>query len=339
MKKTRCQKLMNQVLCTIFLLFTSCDIPSFSKTSFELVNSENSEEKQWQVGLTDSFRKHHKTAQGVHSKKMRETHPIIVQDLLNMTFIRSNGEKLRFSMDEKVYSTLAHSSHPPLTLYLILKSSDFKLDNDSTVLKLKDYNLVLENAIGGIKELDYLTEIQKERNLMIFNLSQQFIQKILSNKASSKDEFLMFSKSVRKPLEDNLYDGAKVQLTQFYDKLKNWKFQFPDENWDDLRVVIMGFHQSRELYVLKLLFQCLLGEPEIEKRVVFAEFQFSILGDKTEEAQDFALKLLEKVDFDKEVSYFLFGDQTLLQKDVMGPAAVKILRKWNFREWFLEELA
>ena len=134
-------------------------------------------------------------------------------------------------------------------------------------------------------------------------------------------------------VEGNLYDGAKEQLDQFKAQMEKWKTEYPNENWEDLRVVVMGFHQARDLYALKLFFQWLLKEPDFEKKVVFAEYQFSIFGDQKEKAEELALLLLTKVDFEKEPSLFLLGNETQLQKDVMGPAAQKILKAWGQSDW------
>ena len=108
-----------------------------------------------------------------------------------------------------------------------------------------------------------------------------------------------------------------------------WKTTYPKEDWSELRVAVIGFHQPRESYALKLFFQWLLEEPEVEKRVVYAEYQFSIFGKNKEQAENLAIELLSKVDFEKEASLFLLGDETLLQKDVMGPSTEEILKKWG----------
>ena len=344
MRKTKIQKLINQTVWIFFfsyLVFTSCDVANFTLKEDEIINNkelktseEKTQQKSWQDDLKHSFIKNYKTIKDCHEKKMQESYPVITQAPLNMTLIRSNGEKSRFEMDKKTYLTLTHTSHPPLTIYSILSLSNFTLKHDSTILNLNNYNTILDNAINGIQEVDYMSYDQKRRISSIFSLSKLYIQKVLLNKKTTKKEFQEFYATVIGLLSDNLHDGAMEQLTQFYEKLESWKREYPNENWDELRVVVMGHHQPRELHTLKLFFQWLLNEPEFEKKVVYAEFQFSIFGKNSEKAENLALRLLATVDLDQEVSYCLSGDETLLEKDVMGPSTVKILKNWGHTKWF-----
>ncbi len=341
MKKHQPQKLISRAaLMVLFavLLLSSCKIskPAINETRSEISRSE-AEAHDWENALKYAFRQHYKDVKNNHAKRMHAAYPVITQDLLNMTLIRSNGDRVRFKMDKKAYFTFAHTSHTPLAIYSILYPVNFNVDNDSTLLTLNNYKSLVANAIEGIKKVNHINEGQKDRILSLLKTSNQYLQKIISDKKTSKEEFHAFTKSVRKHIEANLYDGAMEQLTQFHEKLHHWKSAYPNENWDELRVVVMGFHQPRDLYALKLFFQWLLDEPETERRVVYAEFQFSMFGKNRGKAEDLALKLLATVDLDKEASLFLLGEKTLLQKDVMGPATVKILESWGPTKWFSGE--
>ncbi len=336
MKKYHLQKSIPQLsLIIILIVLSSCKISKPAVKDLKPIASQISVEDDWQNALKSSFRHHYKIVVNRHAKKMHANYPVITQDLLNMTLIRSNEEKVRFKMDKKAYFTFAHTSHTPLAIYSILYPSNFNVNNDSTLLKLNEYSLLIKNAEQGIKDVKHINENQKQRILSLLTKSNQYVQKIISDKKTSKEEFHDFAKSVRKLVEVNLNDGAKEQLTQFLKQLEEWKFSYPDENWDELRVVVLGFHQPRDLYALKIFFQWLLKEPSVERRVVYAEFQFSIFGNNQEKAEEHALVLLTKVDLEKEASLFLLGEETLLQKDVMGPAAAKILEEWGESKWFL----
>lgn len=333
------QILQSWILVMVFSAFIGCKVVPKPIVVKEVKPTlpEVNVEQDWQQALKTSFRNHYKIVANNHSKKMHANYPVITQDFLNMTLIKSDGEKIRFKMEKKPYFTFAHTSHPPLTVYSILHSSDFEVDNDSTLLKLSNYSRILDDAEKGIGKVEHINVKQKQRILSLLTQSNNYVQKVISNKETSREEYHDFAKSVRPLVEDNLYDGAMEQLTQFHKQLENWRIEFPDENWKELRVAMLGFHQPRDLYALKLYFQWLLNEPDIEKRVVYAEFQFPVFGKNREKAEERALELLTKVDLEKEASFFLLGEETLLQKDVMGPAAEKILEEWGESEWFLNE--
>lgn len=299
-----------------------------SKPETRVANTQ----QDWQTALKTSFREQYNKAVDSHAVRMHREYPVITQDLLNMTLILSNGEKVPYKMDKKAYFTLAHTTHPVLTIYSILYQSDFK-PTESTMLALEDYILKLVKAQEGIKQVTHLNEKQKDRIRTLLATSEVYVQHLLDTKETHKKGFTLYSSGVRRMVEGNLYDGAKEQLDQFKAQMEKWKTEYPNENWEDLRVVVMGFHQARDLYALKLFFQWLLKEPDFEKKVVFAEYQFSIFGDQKEKAEELALLLLTKVDFEKEPSLFLLGNETQLQKDVMGPAAQKILKAWGQSDW------
>src|SRR5215213_9646492 len=75
--------------------------------------------------LKEAFRSAYDEAITNHGTKLSANFPVITQDLLNMTLIRPNGTKLRYSMDKRIYFLMAHSSHPPLTIYSILSRDGF----------------------------------------------------------------------------------------------------------------------------------------------------------------------------------------------------------------------
>ena len=169
----------------------------------------------------------------------------------------------------------------------------------------------------------------KTRILFVLTSASMYMQSVIQSGKTSIDDFERFAVPLRRAIDENLYVGAKEQLVQFKEQVSKWRMEFPQEKWNQLRVVILSFHQEREKYALSLFFKWLLHEPNYEKRVVYAEFQSSISGAEREKAEKLALVLLTKVDFDLEASARVFGDPRTLQVDVMGPAAVKIISGWG----------
>ena len=286
----------------------------------------------WENALKASFRKEYQAVTQAHAKNMHASYPVITQDLLNMTLIRSNGEKIRFRMDRKAYMTFAHATHPPLTIYSMLYQEDFEL-KDSTLQKLQAYRELLAAGKKGVWQTSHINAEQQQRIHDLLSRSDEFLQRIVNDQQTSKAQYHAYAKSIRPLLAANLYDGAMEQLTQFRVQLEEWKQAYPEENWDELRVVILGFHQPRDLYVTKTFFQWLLEESGFEKQVVYAEFQGRITGKYRENAEHQALELLTKIDLEKEASLFLLGNENQLQQDVMGPAAVEIMKAWGRSTW------
>jgi len=333
-KPNVCQIVKRCALFLILLSVVGCGTAQLPNNTSNRPVTQSQTENNWQDELKTSFRTNYGLAVKNHAVVMQEKYPVIVQDLLNMTLIRSNGDEVRFNMKKDIYFTLAHTTHSPLTIYSILSTSNFEIENNPIPLdKLETYLVVVENAIVGIGNTTHLTQPQKTRIHTMLTITQRYISIVLQNRNTTKSQFQTYARQVLPFIKLNLEDGAREQLNQFYAQMYQWKRMFPEENWADLRVVVMGFHQARDLYALKLFYQWLLKEPEFEVKVVYAEYQFSIFGNNSVEAKRLALELLTKVDLDKEPSLFIFGNETQLQKDVMGPAAQEILKGWGTSNW------
>ena len=280
------------------------------------------------IQLRNAFRTIYADTISDHRRAMTHQAPVITQDLLNMTLHRENGERVRFEMDKRRYFFNAHTSHPPIALYAIMADGGFGALNDEQVAELSDYETVLSRAIEYVEGLD-TSYGDKEGPLIILRNTREAITAALADRSMTQSVYVAYVRSIRDAIRANLYVGAREQLEQFMRQVHAWKLKYPEENWDELRVVVLGFHQPRDEYALKLLFQWLLNEPDYEQRVVYAEFQNGFSGRALPEAEELALVLLTKVDFELEAARLIFDDQTYLQRDVMGPAAIKILQEWE----------
>lgn len=282
--------------------------------------------------LKEAFRTAYDEAIANHGTKLSANYPVITQDLLNMTLIRPNGNKLRYSMDKRMYFLMAHSSHPPLTIYSILSKDGFGTLSNDTVTALENYQQKIGAAEAEIKSSN-LNQVVRNRILRILEFSRKYLAVTIRDKSASRIGFIKYANQIRPALEANLNRGALEQLKQFKAQVEKWRTEFPSDNWRELKVVVMGFHQAREMYALDSFFRWLLREPTYEKRVVYAEFPDSISGPNRERAEQLALLLLTKVDFDLGASSLIFGHPDVLEKDVMGPAAARILRSWGSSPW------
>lgn len=282
--------------------------------------------------LRQAFRASYGNAVTQHQVQMRAAYPIVTQDFLQMTLHLSGGRAEKFALDQRIYSLMAHTSHPPLTVYSILAAYQFALLPDSAKKALADFHTTLLQAALSVDTMD-LDPATKERVIKVLSATTVYVGEILQEGESTEKEFAAFMLPLRPLIKANLYLGAKEQLDQFQAQMLLWKETFPHENWADLRVVVLGFHQARDLYALRLFFQWLLREPGYQNHVVYAEFQHSPFGKGRTAADSLAMILLTKVDFDHGAAAQMFGDSTFLQKDVMGPAAVTILQGWGESDW------
>lgn len=333
LKRRIAQRLITNLLCGMLVLVAVALDPQqiFQSTSDAQTPSSQTTNSALEE-LRKTFRSSYNDAIAFHDTHVLHSYPVITQDLLNMTLIRSNGQTERFSMDRKMYSLMANTSHPVLTIYSILSKDDFSTLSKQTKEDLEGYLIKLSNAKDEVNNLS-IEPKTKARILFVLTASAEYVQSVIRFGKTSLDDFEKYAASLRRSINENLYVGAKEQLDQFKAQVNKWRREFPEEKWNGLRVVVLSFHQGREDYALYLFFRWLLREPAYEKRVVYAEFQGSISGTEREKSEKLALVLLNKVDFDLGASTRIFGNPRTLEVDVMGPASVKILKSWGKSEW------
>ena len=282
--------------------------------------------------LKSKFRQIYKSSTQNHFETVIKKSPYITQDLLNMTLYLPDGSSVRYQMEKERYFLMAHSTHPAFALYAMLSLADFGTLSDGNKAYLKDYQSTIDAAILYIEDGPY-SEDDKARAVEVLRASSRFITQLLNDGGASREQYETFVTPIKETINQNLYVGASEQLTQFRAQMEKWRAVYPNEDWSNLRVVLLGFHNPRADYALKLFFEWLLDEPDYEKRVVYAEYQFGFFGDKKQEGLNLAIELLTKVDFEMAPGQAIFNDPTYLQHDVMGPAAIGILKNWGPSSW------
>jgi len=282
--------------------------------------------------LDDAFVDAYNAAAKAHLAEMREEGPIILNDFLDMTLYRMDGSTTTFQMDAANYLLMARTAHPALALFSLVREGGLGPLSASERTAVREYVAKLSSAyaeiLGGGGD-----QVVTKRALTLIQKSQEVAESALVSGTFSEDAFRSYASEVRPLIEANLELGAREQLEQFRAALDSWRSTFPNERWDRLRVVVLGFHQARELYATKLLFRWLLREPVLERRVVYAEVLIPPFGAQRDESHRLALELLSKVDLDREAADLILGDSTALQRDVMGPATEKILESWGASSW------
>jgi len=258
--------------------------------------------------------------------------PVVVNDFLNLTLYRCAHDPEPFKMDTARYFLMARTAHVPLAIYSVLARQGFGQLTPETIGALLEYAALLPAARTEI-DGKVPDEPTRSRLRRLLTDSESYLQRVLQARTADKDHFQAYADAMRPLVQANLRIGAEEQLRQFHQQMNTWRAEHPQERWDDVRVVIMGFHQARDQYVTAQYFRWLLREAAGQDHVVYAEYQFSPFGGRSAEAKGLALELLAKVDVDHRAAATILGDRSALERDVMGPAATEILRGWGRSDW------
>jgi len=191
--------------------------------------------------LDNAFVDAYNAAAKAHLAEMREEGPIILNDFLNMTLYRMDGSTTTFQMDKATYFLMAQTAHPALALFSLVREGGLGPLSASERTAVREYVAKLSSAydeiLGGGGD-----QAVTKRALTLIQKSQEVAEGALVSGTFSEDAFRSYASEVRPLIEANLELGAREQLEQFRAALDSWRSAFPNERWDRLRVVVLGFH-------------------------------------------------------------------------------------------------
>jgi len=285
--------------------------------------------------LQTMFRQYHSNAVNERLAYIKQHYPVITQDLLSMSLhLPGLNEGIKFKMNPDKVMAMATISHPPLSLFDLISTDGFNVAlSDDTRFKLSQYQETLNKAQEVYLTNNKLNALEKQYMTHIFNHTNVYIEATLKENTAEITAYKNYINTIKPAIRGALYVAAYDQLTQFKNKIFQWRNEYPELDWSELRVAILGFHQPRNDYLPSQFFQKLLHEPDYEKHVVYVEFQGSIYPTKETKAIDSAFLLLANIDYDQSVANQILNDPKALEYDVMGPAAKNILKNWELN-WF-----
>lgn len=310
------------------VMLASCGLHEVQKPADSAPTGAPASSEERDPDLRVLFRQSYDEAIDHHKESSILSGPLIIQDLLGMTLIRPSGERIRFEMDKTVYFTLAHNTHPPYGIYSIIALEGFGPLSAYQLKRLSEYGKGIDHSLSRIATFK-VDANARERLRVILESSRDYIDELTTRGIATRQTFETFVAPLRPLFHANFHLAALEQLRQFRAQMEVYKGQMPEENWADLHVVVMGFHQPRNLWTLKQFFQWLITEPDYEHRVVYAEFQVPFFGENRDRAEQLAIELATKVDFDLGAADVFLNDHTALGADILGPYATDILKTWG----------
>ena len=154
------------------------------------------------------------------------------------------------------------------------------------------------------------------RQKRIVAASLAFLDDVARRRRFERSGLLEFTRNMAPLVMENVTDATRAQLDATHARVSAWRRDLSPEEWNQLRVVIIGPHMPRQDLVVTQYFLRLLHEPAEGRRVVYAESLW-------EEPQ--ALDLLGTHLLDGSVGEAFFGDYMRMHRDLLGDAAGQYL--------------
>jgi hypothetical protein len=240
--------------------------------------------------------------------------PVILVEGDNLV-LRYGISRTEVRFTPEAYHTLKSVTHVPLGIYALLAfAADGPLDA-ARVYDLKQFRAAIAGMAQGLQP-GKLTSAQRERQLQLLGQCEAFFNGVIKEPRQERANLEAFLKEVRPLVDANTEDAARIQLDGLHKQVGLWREKLTEEEWNRLRVVVMGSQLPRKDNLAVQYFARLLGEEGEGKRIVYAEALFD---------EGKALDLLGTRLLDTRIGDAFFADPLRMHRDLLGDAARKYL--------------
>lgn len=250
----------------------------------------------------------------VRADAVAVTRPIIVFDGEKFTLIR--GEQREPSRPvPPTYHRLKAVAHFPFMIFLEFHGGKAER-SEADVARWQSW-LALAAAAASPEANAGLTAQQQATQLEILKLGRSFLTAAIKNRTATRDAVQEFCRTASPLLERHLAWAAEIELDHYRGQLAAWRKELTEDEWRQLRVVVMGSQMPRRNHRVVQLAAAMLGVSGEGEWIVYAEAIY-------EESR--ALSLLGTHIIDGAAGEAFFGDRARLSQDLLAPAAAEYVR-------------
>src|SRR5690606_30045488 len=136
-------------------------------------------------------------------------------------------------------------AHLPVTAFLMLDGATDRPLDSQRIHQLRCWReklKVLECQLPCIG----LTGEAADRQRQLLTASLGFVNDVVSKGRCSHEELLLFARTQTPLIEQNLAAAAAGQIDGLHAQMRSWRSELSKEEWDTLRVGILGAVLARE---------------------------------------------------------------------------------------------
>jgi hypothetical protein len=259
--------------------------------------------------INDSF---HATYDQARSAAKQEGPVFVV--LADELIVFDSQRRQAFSFAPPAFHVIKSVAHAPVALYAMFARSTSRTE-------LAEARRRVVTALEGTALSTAETSHARADMELILRACRDFIDGTIGEGASPQ-RLDAFAASTGAALLRLAHDATRLQLQALHDHTERALHALSASQREQLHVVIAGDHQARVRSLAMQYFRKRFAEPAgAETRVTYAE------GVNDERA---ALDLVGTQRLDRSIARAFFGEETRLQRDILGDAAEALLRSFAF---------
>jgi hypothetical protein len=241
--------------------------------------------------------------------------PVIVVDGEKLVLLRGK-DRQEAEVDLTKYHHLKALAHVPLTVFLLLGDTGEGAIPEENLAELRRLRELIPAAQETLAQRGFIPE-QVERQKKLLAESLAVVDDALKGQRYAEKERIDFARKMAPLLLANIADAARVQIDAYHARTSEWRRKLTAEEWEKLRVIVLGSQMPRKENLAVQYFARLLGEAGEGRRIVYAEGLFD---------EKRALNLLGTHLLDRQIATAFFNDPVRMNRDLLGDAAAEYLR-------------
>jgi hypothetical protein len=209
------------------------------------------------------------------------------------------------------YHLLKTIAHVPATLFLLFKGQPLKPVSSEFLASLSDFKRQLSEGWTELNKKQLLSE-GKVHSQLILERSIQWINEVLRTSNFDPKILTHLIQTLEPSISVLISHSITTQIEALDHVVSEWKRLLAHEEWNKLRVVVLGVPQANRENLLVQYFQRLLNVKDDRARIVYGENLSTEAG---------ALRLLGTVLLDRGMSEMFFHKSRAYEQDILGDGA------------------
>ena len=252
-------------------------------------------------------------------ERQKEIALIVVHNDDLMLYRHDRAMERFTGLQPPLYDKMKTMGHMPLGVYCLVHDLAGRPLPEARLDQLTDYRAAIEAAKPALDTTEQAKAGILPKPSPVYEKVTAFLDEVIAAKAVSSDALADFAQSVGPDIEPLLAAAAHAQLDAadaVMQQIRQTKLS--DEEWANLRVLVLGPYMARQGHLFLQYFGKLLDTPpQGDRRVVYYD------GDDFGEAFD----RLGTIMLDSEASHAIFEDRNRLHRDVLADATTQYLKR------------
>lgn len=262
----------------------------------------------------------------------KQTALIVVNGDHMVLFHRGGDPEVITGLRPFIYTKLKTLGHVPLAIYCrLMPEAGRPALSQETLGTLADYRRRLGDSAALLDTQEYVERGDLPRPVTVYERALAFLDMVLTDAQVSEAKLDAFAGSMAADVQLMFAAAARAQVDAVHERILELRRSvLSDQEWRDLRVVVMGPHMAHKDELFLQYFSRVLHTPKYtDKRLVYFEG----------EDQQAALDLLGTTLIDLKASSAFFKDENRLHRDVLADATRRYLQELASADDHFREIA